>query len=113
MVFPEFLQTLCGNARHCPACGRPMLGCDFRVPRLGQCIHRGPWRFLKHRLSLEIKCFYPSVPCGCLHPALSLEEKPVFLRLCGWFGERNGPFWEGRKREGGGKSRWGLSTEVR
>lgn len=67
---------------------------------LGECIHWGPWRFLKHRLSLEIKYFCPSALGGCLHPALSLEEKPVFLEALWVVWRKERPLL-GRKEERG------------
>lgn len=82
----------------------PGWGCAFTGVLGGFSRIDCPWR---SSTSTPVTC----VSVCTLH--IPQKRSVLSLRLCGWYGERNSPFWEGRKRECGGKSSWGLSTEVR
>lgn len=69
---------MCGNARHCPEYGRPTLDVISEALGWGSAVTGFLGGFSKAQTVLEIKYFYPRDLCGCLHPALSPEKKPVF-----------------------------------
>lgn len=62
-------------------------------------MHVESWEFLQHRPSWEIRFFHPRT---CTQQ-LPWKRSPISLRLWRPFPERAGPFWEGRRREGGGR----------
>lgn len=113
LLFPLVWQTMCGM----PGTAQHMVGPPLTViseaPGWGSAFAGVVGGFSSTDCPWRSSTSTPVTCVGACTRHVPQKRSLFSLRLCGWCGERNSPFWEGRKREGGGKSSWGLSTEVR